>query len=293
MPLSAEIIKKIKRIHIKTNFLTSELFTGEYESAFKGAGIAFEEVREYVPGDDVRFIDWNVTARTGKPHLKLFRQEHERTLILMVDSSASMTFGGREGSKRELAAEIAAVLAYAAVKSNDKVGLLMFSETVECFIPPKKGRSHVWRVIQEMLACVPRERKTNIENAITCLRQMVKRRAICIVISDFLQNDVVKPLERLRSKHDVVALRIVDPRERDWPDLGLLPVRDLELQGTRWVNTASPRLMTAYQKFFDREHDAFITDFRRAGIDAVELQVGSDYVHSLMSLFRRRERKRS
>lgn len=287
MPLSEEILQKIKRIQLKTNFLSSELFTGEYESAFKGIGMSFEEVRDYVPGDDVRLIDWNVTARTGKPHLKVFRQERERSLIITVDASASMAFG----AKRELAAEVAAVLATAAVKSHDKVGLLLFSDRVERFIPPKKGRSHVWQVIQEILSFEPEGHRTQIECAATHLRQAVKRRSICVFISDFLEPDAAAPLKVLRGRHEVVLLRVVSPLEREWPALGLVRVRDLETGGRRWVDV-SRAFTSRYRALVQAERDMFKSTFGRIGIDAVELEVGRDYVQPLMALFRRRERRR-
>lgn len=292
MSLSKEILQKIRRIHIKTNFLSSDLFTGEYETAFRGSGMSFEEVREYVPGDEVRFIDWNVTARTGRPHLKVFREERERSLILLVDTSASMRFGGKYGAKRELAAEVAAVLAYAAIKGHDKVGLLLFSNTVECFIPPKKGRGHIWRVIEEILSFEPRGEGTEINAAATYLQKMVKRRSICVVLSDFLAANALPPLALLRGKHDIIALRVWDRAERDWPKIGLLPVMDLETKALRWFDTVSQRQVKRYSARVARDRDEFFAQFRRAGIEVAELETGKEYIHVLMELFRRRERRR-
>lgn len=292
MPLSQDILKKIRTIHIKTNFLSTEIFTGEYESAFKGTGMAFEEVREYVPGDDVRMIDWNVTARIGRPHLKVFRQERERSMILMVDMSASMRFGGRHGSKQDLAAEVAAVLAYAAIKSNDKVGLMLFTEEVERFIPPKKGRGHIWRLIEEILTFQPTHRRTEFEAAATYLLRRIKRRSICVLISDFLHPGVLKPLQVLRGRHDIVALEVGDALEKEWLDLGLLPVVDMETGALAWTDTSRPaarqRLATAYADSRRLLH----RDLKTHGIDIASLQVGQDYLHPLMALFRERERSR-
>lgn len=292
MPLSKEALHKIRRIHLKTNFLSTELFTGEYESAFKGTGMTFEEVREYAPGDDVRLIDWNVTARTGRPHLKVFRQERERTLMLMVDTSASMRFGGKDGSKRDLAAELAALFAYAAIKKNDKVGLLMFSGEVERFIPPRKGRGHVWRLIEEILSFTPRTVRTELETAAKYLLRMVKRRAICIVISDFLTADFARPLSILRGRHDVVALHIRDRLEDDWPDLGLVPVEDAESGERQWIDTASGRFKRAFPSLAAARVDELKQSLGGKRIDLASLRVGDDYIHALMELFRRRERRR-
>ena len=290
MPLSKDILKKIRRIHIKTNFMATEIFSGEYESAFKGTGMSFEEVREYVPGDDVRLIDWNVTARTGRPHLKVFRQERERSLILLVDMSASMRFGGAAGSKRDLAAEVAAVLAYAAIKSNDKVGLLLYTETVERFIPPKKGRGHIWRLIEEILTYEPVHRKTRIAVAARFLLHTVKRRAICIVISDFMEPAALQPLKILKGRHDVVCLPVADHLEKTWPDLGLLPVADMESGQWQWIDTANRAWRRASAAAYERRHADFVTTLQSYGMDVAPLTVGDAYLAPLVALFRRREK---
>ncbi len=290
MAIEADILKKIRRIHIKSQFLSTQLFTGEYESAFKGSGIAFEEVREYVPGDEVRAIDWNVTARIGRPHIKIFREERERQLVILLDRSASMHFGGPVESKHALAVEVAAVLAYAAVKSHDKVGLISVTDRVESFIPPKKGRAHVWRLIRDMLTFTPEHRGSSLESAVARTMQAIKRRAICVVISDFLDPNAAKPLQVLSKRHEVVALSIEDPLETHWPRLGLLPVYDLESGAHRWIDTRGDKTRIGLE--IRAAQDETLERLRRLGIATSRIAVGSDYIHALIALFHKRETRR-
>ncbi len=246
--LPLEVIRRIRKIHIHSNYLVNDILAGEYESAFRGRGMEFEEVREYQPGDDVRDIDWNVTARMGHPYVKVYREERELTILLLVDVSGSGQFGSGAQLKNELSAELAAVLAYAAVKNNDKVGLIIFSDSIEKFIPPKKGRNHVWRVIREVLEHRPRSRKTDISAALDFLNRIASRRVIAFLISDFIASDYEKLLRVTNKKHDLIAISIADPRERELPPVGLVELEDAETGETRLIDTGDARFRKEFMR---------------------------------------------
>jgi uncharacterized protein (DUF58 family) len=236
---TAELLKKVHRIEIKTRGISNQIFSGEYHSAFKGRGMAFSEVREYVPGDEVRTIDWNVTARLGHPFVKVFEEERELTVILLVDVSGSESFGTNEQLKNQQITEICAVLAFSAIQNNDKIGVIFFSDKVEKFIPPKKGKSHILRIIRELIEFKPDHNKTNIGEALRYLINGVKKRSIVFLISDFMDQGYERALKIANRKHDLVALRIYDPGEQELPAMGLVPFRDAETDELRWVNTSS------------------------------------------------------
>ncbi len=290
--LSKELLYKIKQIEIRSKFLASEIFAGEYESAFRGLGMEFEEVREYQPGDDVRAIDWNVTARMGNPYVKIFREERELSVVFLMDASASLDFGTHQSSKRELAAELAAVLAYAAIKSNDKVGFITFTDEVEKYIPPKKGAGHVWQVIREVLTFKPKGKGSNLANALEFLARVLPRKAVCFVLSDFIAPDFEKALGIASRRHDLISLVLLDGCEKKMPDLGWVLLSDLEDRKKVWVNTSS----TSFQKSFEMRQDErlnkLFTRFQLLGIDACPISPEQDYVNTLLRLFREREKKR-
>ncbi len=290
--LSEDLVKQIRRLQIYTNRAVDELFAGEYHSAFKGQGMEFAEVREYQPGDDVRTIDWNVTARTGKPYIKRFEEERELTVMLCVDLSASGDFGSKRRSKSQLAAELCAVLAYTAVRNNDKVGLLVFTDQVELFISPKKGGKHVVRVIREVLSFKPTHRGTDIASALEYLSKVLDKKAIVFLISDFFDHGYQTSLKLLNRRHDVISLALVDPREKEMPPLGLIELEDAETGERRIVDTSSRRVRREHARQARERHNALTTDHRRMGIDLVEVENGVSYVNSLMTFFRMRERRR-
>lgn len=309
-----EILKKIRQIEIRTNRLVTESLAGQYHSVFKGQGMNFDEVREYQPGDEVRSIDWNVTARMNHPFIKKFVEERELTLMLIVDLSGSGSFGSTQQSKRELAAEIASVLAFSAIRNNDKVGLLLFTDRIEKFIPPRKGRKHVLRVIREVLAFQPRARGTDIQGAIEFLLRVTPHKAIAVVISDFIvpglqmaegadrpcgsrpEGILPKPLlTRLRQankRHDLVAVQINDPCELELPALGRLVLHDAETGEVTELNTAEPRVRDGFSKRQAQLHAGLGRLFRGAGIDAIQLRTDQPYAVGLARFFETRERRR-
>lgn len=289
--LPKEIVKKIKKIHIKTNHLANEIFAGEYESAFRGRGMEFEEVREYTPGDEIRFIDWNVTARMGRPFIKLYREEREMTVMILVDLSRSLHFGTRDRLKKETAAEIAAVLAYAAIKSNDKVGLLLFSDEVESFIPPKKGRGHVYRVIQEILTYEPKHEKTSLSIPLEYLLRVMHRRSICFILSDFLAEGYEKALSAAKQRHDLVCLQLYDRGELNLPSLAWIQVLDPESGQKNWINSSAPTFQQQYPKLAQAQLDKSKKIFQSLGVDSVRLEHSEDYVQALLKFFRFREKR--
>ncbi len=289
--LPPEILKKIKRIQLKTNYLANEIFAGEYESAFRGRGMEFEEVREYEPGDEIRSIDWNVTARIGRPFVKVYREEREMTVMILVDMSASLDFGTRERSKRETAAEVAAVLAYAAIKSNDKVGLILFTDRVEKFIPAKKGKGHVYRVIQEILTFKPTHSKTQIRVPLEYLIRVMHRRSIAFLISDFLDKDYERALAIAKRRHDLVCIQLYDRVEAEFPAAGWLRWRDPESGEDRWVNSSRRSFQKNYQKLAERTLREPQKLFQSMGVDSVQVEQSSDYIHPLLQFFRFREKR--
>ena len=289
--LSPDLLKKIQRIYIKSNYLANEVFAGEYETAFRGRGMEFEEVREYIPGDDIRTIDWNVSARMDRPYVKVFREEREQTVMLLVDGSASGGFGSKIRLKRDGAAEIAAVLAYAAIKSNDKVGLIIFTDRVECFIPPKKGRGHVWHVISEILSFKPRGKKTDMGNALNYLSRVVHRRSICFVISDFLTEGYETPLQVARFKNDVIAIFVADPLEEEFGSGGIMSFTDLETGEIVSIDMGGREVRRSFHILRNKEIQRVTKKFQSMKIDALRLKTDRDYIEPLLEFFRMREKR--
>ncbi|MBQ9193426.1 MAG: DUF58 domain-containing protein [Bacteroidales bacterium] len=289
-----ELLKRVRKIEIKTKALSHQIFAGEYHSAFKGRGMAFSEVREYQYGDDVRNMDWNVTARMSAPYVKVFEEERELTVVLLVDISRSGLFGTAGETKRELLAEIAATLAFSAMLNNDKVGALFFSDTVEKFIPPKKGRSHLLHIIREILEYTPEHDGTDIGEALRYLTNAIKRRCTAFVLSDMLDVDETgapryeEALKVAVNRHDVSVIRVYDPRERTIPDVGLVHVKDSETGRCAWVNTSSRSTRTAYEDWFRTATEAAGKLFNRYQVDSVDAATDGDYVKSLMALFHKR-----
>ncbi|MCB0526928.1 MAG: DUF58 domain-containing protein [Saprospiraceae bacterium] len=287
---TAELIKKVRKIEIKTRRLSRNLFTGGYHSAFKGRGMSFSEVRLYYPGDDVRAIDWNVTARTGEPHIKIFEEERELTVMLLVDVSGSSFFGSSAAFKQEVLTEICALLAFSADNNNDKVGLLLFSDGIELFISPKKGRQHMLRIIRELLNVQPSDRGTDLPGALQYARNVLKKRSVCFVLSDFWADQYEQALKVLSRRHDCIGIHCWDVRERKLPDMGLLKVRDAERGGTAWIDTTDPDLRRSYQERFDENRTAAAAAFRRAGADFLSLRTTDSYASALLQFFEKRAR---
>ncbi len=289
--LSKELIRKIRQIQIRTSHQVNEVMAGEYKSAFKGRGMEFDEVREYQPGDDVRTIDWNVTARMGHPFVKRFVEERELTVMLLVDASSSGTFGSINRSKNEVAAELAALLAYSAIRSNDRVGLIIFTDQIEKFVPPKKGRSHVLRVIREILYFTkPEHGTTNIAAALEYLRRVCTRRSVVFVISDFLSQDYTQTLRLAARKHDVIPVTITDPRERELPDIGFLDLMDAETGERILIDTHDANVRKAFAYLGVAGQTARTTDFRRMRIRPIDVDTDQSYVDALVRYFKQRER---
>ena len=290
---STEIFKKVRKIEIKTRGLSNHIFSGQYHSAFKGRGMTFSEVREYEYGDDIRNIDWNVTARFNKPFVKIFEEEREMTVMLLIDVSGSNDFGSVEQSKRDLTAELAAVLAFSAIQNNDKVGVIFFSSKIEKFIPPKKGSSHILRIIREIVDFKPTERGTDIGEGLRFLTSAIKRRTTAFLISDFMTDkSFEKEMQIAANKHDFVALRITDRREMDIPKVGLVKFRDSETGKERWVDTSSNAWHNAYLQMIQYASAELNREFTKHGIDNALIYTGEDYVKPLMQLFKKREARR-
>jgi uncharacterized protein (DUF58 family) len=287
-----EVLRKVRRIQIITNRLVNDLFAGEYHSTFKGQGIEFEEVREYQPGDEVRLIDWNVTARMGRPFIKKFVEERELTVMLVVDMSSSEKFGTRGRFKNEYAAELCAVLAFSAIKNNDKVGLIIFTDEVEHYIPPKKGKRHVLRVIREVLYFKPRRKGTSIEAALKFLSSVTRRRTVTFLVSDFLAEGYERALQIANKRHDVIALTVQDPRERELPDVGMIEFEDAETAETLLVDTAVPSIRRDFGVLAAKDRGERDRKLREASVDIVSLETGRNYLDPLMRFFRLRERRR-
>ena len=290
---STEIFKKVRKIEIKTRGLSNHIFSGQYHSAFKGRGMTFSEVREYEYGDDIRNIDWNVTARFNRPFVKIFEEEREMTVMLLIDVSGSNDFGSVEQSKRDLTAELAAVLAFSAIQNNDKVGVIFFSSKIEKFIPPKKGSSHILRIIREIVDFKPTERGTDIGEGLRFLTSAIKRRTTAFLISDFMTDkSFEKEMQIAANKHDFVALRITDRREMDIPKVGLVKFRDSETGKERWVDTSSNAWHNAYLQMIQYASAELNREFTKHGIDNALIYTGEDYVKPLMQLFKKREARR-
>ncbi|HEY8901997.1 MAG TPA: DUF58 domain-containing protein [Chthoniobacterales bacterium] len=288
-----EILRKIRRIELRTRRLVNASFAGAYQSVFKGRGMNFEEVREYAAGDDIRSIDWNVTARMNTPYVKKFTEEREMTVMLLVDVSASGIYGSVESSKRELAAEVASILAFSAIQNNDKVGLILFTDEVELFIAPKKGRLHTLRVIREMLYFEPRRRGTNVGAALEYLNKVTSRRAVVFMISDFLSPDFVKPLTVAAKRHDLVAMPVIDPGEEELPSVGILTLEDAETGEQIDINTSSRVVANAYAAIEEKRHVDLARLFRQRRIDSIPLRTDTDYLLPLRSFFETRERRQA
>lgn len=284
----SELIKKVRKIEIKTKGLTNHIFSGEYHSAFKGRGMSFSEVREYQYGDDVRNIDWNVTARFQHPYVKIFEEERELTIMLLIDVSKSAFIGTQSQLKNEIIAEIAGVLAFSAIQNNDKVGVLFFSDKIELFIPPKKGKSHILRIIREILNFEPTSKNTNISIALENFNNMVKRKSIAFVLSDFIDENYADELRHISKKHDVIGVKVYDNLDMQLPKIGLLQVCDVETGETKWIDTNDATTRRIYEEranVYDRNFDQ---SFFKAGADKLKINTAQSYVHILMNFFKKR-----
>jgi len=289
---TSEILKKVRAIEIKTRGITNHIFAGEYHSAFKGRGMSFSEVREYSYGDDIRSIDWNVTARYKKPYIKVFEEERELTLMLLVDVSRSAFFGTRGQFKSELITEICAVLAFSAIKNNDKVGLILFSSEVELFIPPKKGKHHILRIIRELIHHKPKGKGTNIAEGLKYFGNVIKKKSIAFLISDFMDEGFREALSIATRKHDLTGIQVFDIAEIDIPDVGLVRLMDAESGQSRWVDTRDKKVRTAFRETFRKNQKEVKSQFLRNGSDLVSVSVEGSYIKELRSFFKRRESKR-
>ncbi len=286
-----EILKKVRHIEIATKGLVNDVFSGEYHSVFKGRGMTFSEVREYQYGDDIRSIDWNVTARTGTPFVKIYEEERELTVVLVVDVSASGNFGTKERMKGEVAVELSAVLAFSAIKNNDKIGLILFSDRIEKFVPPRKGRRHVLRVLRELLFHRPQGRGTDIGGALQYLSRVVPRRSVVFLVSDFLGSGFSRPLSVAGRRHDLVAVRMHDPRERSLPPLGLMEMEDPETGERLVVNTSNQDFRDAFEEKVRTDSAQLDREFLRSRVDVIDIQTGEPYVKPLMRFFKTRMRR--
>jgi uncharacterized protein (DUF58 family) len=285
---TSELLKKVRKIEIKTKGLSRHLFSGEYHSAFKGRGMSFSEVRDYQYGDDVRNIDWNVTARTGSPHIKIFEEERELTVMLLIDMSPSAYFGTVKQLKNEMMTEICAVLAFSAINNNDKVGVAFFSGEVEKFIPPKKGKQHILRIIRELIDFQPEGRNTDIGATLEYFNNVVKKRSICFIISDFLSMGYEAPLRIASRKHDIIGVNIIDPREEALPNVGLIRARDAETGQIRWIDTSSKRLRQHYADWHQDHINYFKTAFKKSGASVINIRTNESYVDALHKFFQQR-----
>ncbi|GAB1308034.1 DUF58 domain-containing protein [Urechidicola sp. KH5] len=286
-----EILKKVRKIEIKTRRLSDHIFSGEYHSSFKGRGMTFSEVRQYQFGDDIRTIDWNVTARYNEPYVKVFEEERELTMVLMVDISGSELFGTTQQFKRDTITEIAATLAFSAIQNNDKVGLLLFSDDIELFIPPKKGKSHVLRIIRELIEFKPKSNKTDIGNALKYLSNVMKKKAIVFVLSDFMDDNYDHSLKIMGNKHDLTGIRVFDKHDEKLPNLGMLPVKDAESGATVLVNTMSKSVRNSYHANYLKSVDYYEKSFSRSGAGTISTRVDESYVKKLLGYFKRKGAK--
>ena len=286
---TSEIIKKVRKIEIKTRGLSSNIFAGQYHSAFKGRGMAFSEVREYQFGDDVRDIDWNVTARFHRPYVKVFEEERELTVMLLIDVSGSLDFGTQKQMKRDMVTEIAATIAFSAIQNNDKIGVVFFSDKIEKYIPPKKGRKHILYIIREMLDFEPESKRTDVKQAVEFLSSVQKRRTTAFILSDFfVRNDFQQSLQIASRKHDAVAIQVYDQRAKELPDVGLMKVVDAETGYEQYVDTSSKRLREAYHKYWVNRQSQLLETFNKSQVDNVSIATNEDFVKALMLLFKQR-----
>ena len=286
-----ELLKKIRRIEIRTKRLVNDLFSGEYHSTFKGQGMEFEEVRQYQPGDDIRLIDWNVTARTGYPHVKKFREERELSVIFMVDASSSGAFGTRERFKADTAAELCAVLAFSAIKNNDKVGMIIFTDKIEKFIPPKKGKSHVLRLIREVLHFEPEGTKTDISGALEYFNRVIKKKSVVFLISDFLSENYMTPLRIANRKHDMIAIKISDPRELQFENVGLIELEDAETGEMVLIDTASAAFRYDFAAQAEEDNFGLKRALKLLNLDFIQIITNQSYILPLINFFKLREKR--
>ncbi len=289
---STELLKKVRKIEIKTRGLSQNIFAGEYHSAFKGRGMMFSEVREYQYGDDIRDIDWNVTARHNKPYVKVFEEERELTVMLLVDVSGSGSFGAVGPEKRDMIAEISATLAFSAISNNDKIGAIFFSDRIEKFIPPKKGKRHILMIVSQLLDFQPQSRGTDIAGALKFFTDALKKKSTAFLISDFIDNsDYDKPLSVARNRHDLMAIQVYDRRDTSMPDVGLVRMADLESGSTRWVNTSSKKVRKAYDRWWYERQQLMSSRLKHSKVDFASVATDEDYVKALMGLFKQRGRR--
>lgn len=286
---TSELLKKVRQIEIKTRGLYSNIFAGQYHSAFKGRGMAFSEVREYTYGDDIRDIDWNVTARYNKPYIKVFEEERELTVMLMVDVSASLGFGSTSQIKRDIVTEVAATLAFSAIQNNDKIGVIFFSDKIEKFIPPQKGRKHILYIIRELINFEARQTNTDISVALKYLTNVLKKRCTTFLISDFIDtNNYDSALTIANRKHDIVALQVYDPRETELPKIGLMKVQDAETGHEQWIDTSSRKVRDLYRNWWNRRQGEMLNTFKKSRVDSISVRTDEDYVRALIALFKMR-----
>ncbi len=286
---TSDILKRVRQIEIKTRGLSNNIFAGQYHSAFKGKGMSFSEVREYQYGDDVRDIDWNVTARYNKPYVKVFEEERELTVMLLIDVSNSLDFGTVKQMKKDMVTEIAATLAFSAIQNNDKIGVIFFSDRIEKFIPPKKGRKHILYIIRELLDFKPESKRTDIKMAVEYLTNVIKKRCTTFMLSDFIdENDYRNALTIANRKHDIVAIQVYDRRMSELPDVGLMKVRDAETGHEQWIDTSSAKLRNAHHAWWKNRQARLAETFTKSNVDSVSVRTDQDYVKSLLNLFAKR-----
>lgn len=285
---TTELLKKVRKIEIKTRGLSNQIFAGEYHSAFKGKGMTFSEVREYQYGDPVKGIDWNVTARLNEPFVKVFEEEREMTVMLMIDVSASKIFGTHTQLKTDLITEIAAVLSFSAIANNDKIGVIFFSDKIERFIPPKKGKKHILRIIRDLIEFKPENKGTDIAEALRYFSNVIKKKCTGFIISDFIDDDFETALKIANNKHDLIALRVFDQREKEMPNVGLIQLLDAETGEKKWIDSSSRRVRMDYANWWKKTSDGLKETFSKNGVDNVSLETGRDYVKPLITLFKHR-----
>jgi uncharacterized protein (DUF58 family) len=285
---TTELLKKVRQIEIKTKGLSKNLFSGEYQTAFKGRGMSFSEVRAYQYGDDVRNIDWNVTARTGDPHIKIFEEERELTVMLLIDVSQSSFFGTDQQMKNEVLTEISAVLSFSAIQNNDKVGVIFFSDIIEKFIPPKRGKQHILRIIRELINVEPKQSGTNLGVALEYFNNLIKKRSICFILSDFMTSDYETPLRIAARRHDIIGVHIIDPREEALPNVGIIKALDAETGHIRWVDTASSSVRQKYVDWFNQNVAYFRSVFLKSGSDILSTRTNESYEKALHQFFLKR-----
>ena len=286
-----ELLKQVRRIEIKTKGLVNEVFSGEYHSAFKGRGMEFAEVREYQPGDDIRSIDWNVTARFNHPFVKVFEEERELVVMLLIDMSGSLGFGSAEKRKQRIAAELSSILAFSAMKNNDKVGLILFTDRIERFVPPKKGRSHVLRIIREILSFVPEGKGTDIKAALEYFNGIIKKRSISFLVSDFIDDDYDKIIKVVARKHDLIGVILEDEREVSLPEVGLTKFKDLETGEIRYIDLSNESVQEYFAKVVNNRKNQLNRLFRLSGIDSIKINTKESYIKPLVQFFKKREAK--